>query len=134
MACGSIRRTIEVIENWPRPTSITEVRSFLGLVQFFRRFIARFSEIAVPLTNLTKKKQSIGKCATAPTLEIPLLLHFSNSHSRMPIISLFLCVLSLGSPSLGSPSLGSPSPFPVLSHSTDQVVGLYSLSSPKIME
>jgi hypothetical protein len=54
-------KKIEVIENWPRPTSITEVRSFLGLVQFFRRFIARFSEIAVPLTNLTKKNQSIGK-------------------------------------------------------------------------
>jgi hypothetical protein len=54
-------KKIDVIESWPRPSSITEVRSFLGLVQFFRRFIFRFSEIAVPLTNLTKKNQSIGR-------------------------------------------------------------------------
>lgn len=54
-------KKMDVIKNWPRPANITEVRSFLGLVQFFRRFIARFSEIAVPLTNLTKKNQSIGK-------------------------------------------------------------------------
>jgi hypothetical protein len=40
---------------------ITEVRIFLGLLQFFRRAIARFSEITVPLTNLTKKNQYIGK-------------------------------------------------------------------------
>jgi Reverse transcriptase (RNA-dependent DNA polymerase) len=52
-------RKIEVIKNWPRPANITEIRSFLGLVQFFRRFIARFSEIAIPPTNLTKKNQSI---------------------------------------------------------------------------
>jgi Reverse transcriptase (RNA-dependent DNA polymerase) len=42
---------IKVIEDWPRPESVTEVRSFLGLVHFFRRFISRFSEIGVPLTN-----------------------------------------------------------------------------------
>jgi RNase H-like domain found in reverse transcriptase len=54
-------KKMEVINNWPRPANITEVRSFLGLVQFFIRFVARFSEIAVPLTNLTKKNLSIGK-------------------------------------------------------------------------
>ena len=53
-------RKLEVIQNWPRPANITEIRSFLGLVQFFRRFIAKFSEIAIPLTNLTKKNQSIS--------------------------------------------------------------------------
>jgi hypothetical protein len=49
---------IKVLEDWPRPESVTEVRSFLGLVQFFRRFISRFSEIAAPLTDLTKKNNS----------------------------------------------------------------------------
>jgi hypothetical protein len=54
-------KKVEVIEKCPRPADITEARSFLGLVQFFRKFIARFLEISVPLTNLTKKNQSIGK-------------------------------------------------------------------------
>jgi hypothetical protein len=62
-------KKIEVIKNWPRPANITEFRSFLGLVQSFRRFIARFSEIAIPLTNLTKKNQLIkgrdDKCENA---------------------------------------------------------------------
>jgi hypothetical protein len=53
-------RKLEVIQTWPRPASITEIRRFLGLVQFFRRFIARFSEIAIPVTNLTKKNQSVA--------------------------------------------------------------------------
>jgi Reverse transcriptase (RNA-dependent DNA polymerase)/RNase H-like domain found in reverse transcriptase len=51
---------IKIIEDWPRPESVTEVRSFLGLVQFFRFFISRFSEIAAPLTNLTKKNNSVS--------------------------------------------------------------------------
>jgi hypothetical protein len=51
---------ITVIEDWPKPESVTEVRGFLGLVQLFRRFISRFSEIAAPLTNLTKKNNSVS--------------------------------------------------------------------------
>jgi RNase H-like domain found in reverse transcriptase len=39
---------------------VTEVRRFLVLVQFFRRFISRFFEIAAPLTNLTKKNNSVS--------------------------------------------------------------------------
>ena len=46
---------IDVIERWPRPTNIRAVRSFMGLAQYFRRFIANFSKTASPLTNLTKK-------------------------------------------------------------------------------
>jgi hypothetical protein len=52
-------KKIEVIKNWPRPANITKIRSFLGIGQFFRTFIARFSEIAIPLTNRTKRNQSI---------------------------------------------------------------------------
>lgn len=49
-----------LIKDWPTPTNITELRSFLGLVQFFRRFIKDFSKIAAPLSNLTRKNSSIS--------------------------------------------------------------------------
>ena len=39
---------------WPAPTKATEVRSFLGTVGYYRKFIKNFSGIAAPLTELTK--------------------------------------------------------------------------------
>ena len=47
---------IEVVKNWPRPSNVPEVRSFLGLVVYYRRFVEGFSRIAMPLTELTRKK------------------------------------------------------------------------------
>jgi hypothetical protein len=46
---------IDVIVNWPDPMT-TKVRSFLGVVQYWRRFIANFSFIAAPLHALTSVK------------------------------------------------------------------------------
>lgn len=46
---------VEAIRNCPRPRTKKEVRSFLGLVGWYRRFIPQFSEKAVPLTNLKTK-------------------------------------------------------------------------------
>ncbi|XP_078240038.1 uncharacterized protein LOC144586135 [Pogona vitticeps] len=47
---------IEAVRDWPRPTTKRKVKSFLGLVGYYRKFIPRFSEIAAPLTDLTRKK------------------------------------------------------------------------------
>jgi hypothetical protein len=43
------------IADWPSPKTVKQVRSFLGFCNFYRRFIYRFSHMAKPLTELTKK-------------------------------------------------------------------------------
>ena len=48
---------IEAIVNWPTPTNVTEVHSFMGLAGYYRRFVKDFSKLAVPLTQLTQKGQ-----------------------------------------------------------------------------
>ena len=55
---GEIRpnpEKIEAIKQWKQPNDVSAVRSFLGAVGWYRKFIPRFSEIATPLFNLTKK-------------------------------------------------------------------------------
>jgi hypothetical protein len=46
---------IEVIQGWPVPKTITQVRSFLGLAGFYRRFVKDFSTTVAQLNALTKK-------------------------------------------------------------------------------
>ena len=49
---------IEAIKTWPQPTNLQQVRSFLGLAGFYRRFVKDFSTIASPLHALSKKNAS----------------------------------------------------------------------------
>ncbi|GJR01495.1 putative nucleotidyltransferase, ribonuclease H [Tanacetum coccineum] len=46
---------VEAITKWPRPTTVMEVRSFLGLAGYYRRFVEGFSRLALPLTQLMRK-------------------------------------------------------------------------------
>jgi len=46
---------IKAILEWEPPTKVTELRSFLGLVNYYRRLIKGYSALATPLTNLLKK-------------------------------------------------------------------------------
>ncbi|WVZ79681.1 hypothetical protein U9M48_027234 [Paspalum notatum var. saurae] len=47
---------IEAVSNWKTPRNVTEIRSFLGLAKYYRRFIENFSKIAKPMTDLLKDK------------------------------------------------------------------------------
>ena len=76
---------IEAVVNWARPKKVTEIRSFLGLAGYYRRFVQGFSSIASPLTKLTRKNapyvwtdqceesfQELKKrLTTAPALTLP---------------------------------------------------------------
>lgn len=45
---------VQVVNDWPPPRSVYEVRSFLGLANYFRRFIRNYAKVASPLTDLLK--------------------------------------------------------------------------------
>ncbi|KAI3799955.1 hypothetical protein L1987_35261 [Smallanthus sonchifolius] len=76
---------IEAIKNWEAPKTPTEVRQFLGLASYYRRFIENFSKIALPLTTLTQKEKKYDwsdkqesafqllkqKLCSAPILSLP---------------------------------------------------------------
>ncbi|WVZ97721.1 hypothetical protein U9M48_043235 [Paspalum notatum var. saurae] len=76
---------IDAIRDWPTPTTVTQIRSFLGLAGFYRRFVRDFSSIAAPLHELTKKgvpfawgdSQAVAfntlkdKLTHAPLLQLP---------------------------------------------------------------
>ncbi|GKA16030.1 putative reverse transcriptase domain-containing protein [Tanacetum coccineum] len=76
---------IEVVKNWEALRTPSEVRSFLGLAGYYRRFIKNFSKIAKPLTVLTQKSKTYDwgeeqenafqtlkdKLCNAPVLALP---------------------------------------------------------------
>ncbi|XP_042455224.1 uncharacterized protein LOC122039864 [Zingiber officinale] len=76
---------IEAITGWEQPKTVQEIRSFLGLVGYYRRFVEGFSSIALPLTRLTRKGEKFSwtesceqsfqelkrRLVTAPVLVLP---------------------------------------------------------------
>ena len=78
---------VEAVKNWSRPKNPTEIRSFLGLAGYYRRFIEGFSSIASSLTKLTKKdtpfvwtdacEEAFSKLKTRLTTAPVLTIHSS---------------------------------------------------------
>jgi len=48
---------VEVVLSWEEPKSLSEIQSFLGFANFYRRFIKDYSRVARPLMELTKKTE-----------------------------------------------------------------------------
>ncbi len=46
---------VAVIQNWPEPWNVHDMQSFLGFANFYHHFIADYSQMTLPLTNLCKK-------------------------------------------------------------------------------
>ena len=56
---------VEAVRDFATPTSLTDVRAFLGLASYYRRFIKSFADIAVPLHDLTKGGQEFSWTSAA---------------------------------------------------------------------
>ena len=52
-------KNIRTIEYWPTPTSVADIRSFLGLVGYYRKFIENFQRIACPMTTFQNKENNL---------------------------------------------------------------------------
>ncbi len=49
-------RKINAVVDWEAPKNIKQAQSFLGLCNYYRKFVEGFAKIATPLSNLTRKK------------------------------------------------------------------------------
>src|SRR6476469_3057543 len=61
-------KKVSAVQDWPVPRNVHEIKSFIGLACYFKKFISHYSEVAVPLTNLTRKShvwEWTGKCQDA---------------------------------------------------------------------
>ncbi|XP_029659540.1 uncharacterized protein LOC115233336 [Formica exsecta] len=76
---------LEAVRNFPTPRKVKDIKAFIGLAGYYRKFIENFSKIAKPLTKLTKKENKFEwtqeqqqafemlkeKLTTAPLLKYP---------------------------------------------------------------
>lgn len=83
---------VEAVQRWPVPRSVKEIQSFLGFANFYRRFIADYSGIVVPMTRLTRKDvpfvwgadaQSAFEFLKQSFSSAPILVHY---HPNRPTI------------------------------------------------
>ncbi|CAJ0964206.1 unnamed protein product [Ranitomeya imitator] len=56
---------VQAIHDWIQPTSVKSLQKFLGFAHFYRRFIANFSSVVKPLTDLTKKGADVTNWSSA---------------------------------------------------------------------
>ena len=89
-------KKLEVIRDWKEPSNVSEVRSFVGVCSYYRRYIKNFAGIVKPFNKLTKKKQKFvwtkecqelfdslkSKLSEAPILSYPNFWAIYSWHGR----------------------------------------------------
>eukprot|EP00961_Rhodomonas_salina_P037487 503739-Rhodomonas_salina.1 len=65
---------VEAVREWPEPTNVREIRSFLGMSGFYRRFVQNYAQIAKPLTNILKSTEFEEKFGVAFAKKAPVSL------------------------------------------------------------
>ncbi|KFY82311.1 hypothetical protein V498_08625, partial [Pseudogymnoascus sp. VKM F-4517 (FW-2822)] len=76
---------VKAVLEWPTPTTVKEVQAFLGFANFYRRFIAGYSKVAQPLTELTRKDLAFEWTAKAEAAFQELKTKFTEA----PILATF---------------------------------------------
>lgn len=67
---GAMEEKVQAVKDWPIPTSLSGLKSFLGLASYYRRFVRGFSCVAAPLFRLLQKGETFvwsQECHTAFT-------------------------------------------------------------------
>ena len=57
-------KKVEAVRMWPPPTNIHDLRAFLGLANYYRRFVHNYSKLTLPLTRMLKKGATVDMGAT----------------------------------------------------------------------
>ena len=86
---GTIRMDpskISTVTQWPTPTTVTEVRSFLGLCNHFRKFIKDFASIASPLYTLTKGKKTAPLKSVWSTIHTAAFEELKSALTSQPVL------------------------------------------------
>ncbi len=70
---------VEAVADWPIPENRRAVQRFLGFANFYRRFIRNFSQVALPLTDLTSTRTRFSWSSQAQTAFESLKIRFSSA-------------------------------------------------------
>ncbi|XP_026378764.1 uncharacterized protein LOC113273226 [Papaver somniferum] len=74
---------IACMQSWPQPTTLKELRGFLGLIDYYKKFVKNYGAISKPLTHLLKKNSFLWTSAATTAFE-----QLKHATSNTPILAL----------------------------------------------